>query len=350
MKLADGSILAVGGYGAEKWEDGHLTPPFERSCEIYDVGKHSWRKTGSFAVDQGYFYAVVGLCDGRVLAIGRGEPPFRECELYDPVLGQWKVTGAMRDGHPGATTALLSNGEVLVTGGHRDKETLASCEIFSPAKEKWRPTASLPWSWSGHKMHLLTSGEVLLVGGWASDGKRHVAWKTCLLFDPAREEWRATGDVGVRRDHFQSVTLSDGNILVAGGQTTRLYGDVGETTFIDTCELYEAGTRRWRQIPPVAHHGTRFAVLLGKRFVLLQGTKKSTDGKRTNLPLWLVYDLVSRSWHEIPRPESVWQVSGMMPLGEDRVLVLGRRKIGEKGRFQPQYESFSVELRLVERR
>jgi hypothetical protein len=87
------------------------------------------------------------LADGRVLVAG-GEaaqgvlvPTFpgvpagisarsRAAELYDPLLGVWTPTGAMGTRRASHTATLLTDGRVLVAGGHAADGSTGRAETF----------------------------------------------------------------------------------------------------------------------------------------------------------------------------------------------------------------------------
>jgi hypothetical protein len=60
------------------------------------------------------------------------------------------------------TATLLSNGQVLVTGGNDDP---GSAELYDPATRTWTRTNNLSPSRARHTATLLASGNVLVAGG-----------------------------------------------------------------------------------------------------------------------------------------------------------------------------------------
>jgi hypothetical protein len=61
----------------------------------------------------------------------------------------------------------LNDGTVLIVGGYRDGDVLASAELYDPADGAWRPTAPTILPREGHEATLLADGRVLVAGGSA---------------------------------------------------------------------------------------------------------------------------------------------------------------------------------------
>ncbi|MBM4394027.1 MAG: hypothetical protein FJ090_23110, partial [Deltaproteobacteria bacterium] len=69
-----------------------------------------------------------------------------------------------------------------------------------------------------HTATLLSDGRVLVVGGERSAAGGAVTHHTSAeLFDPATDTFAATGSLSVARSHHAAVRLGDGTVLIAGG-------------------------------------------------------------------------------------------------------------------------------------
>src|SRR3954470_17480143 len=66
-----------------------------------------------------YGHTATLLSDGKVLVAGgiANSVPDKTAELYDPARGTWKLTGSMATARFFATATLLRDGRVLVAGG-----------------------------------------------------------------------------------------------------------------------------------------------------------------------------------------------------------------------------------------
>ena len=108
--LADGRVLALGGSN-ERDAFGQY-----RTAEIFDPATGSFSMTGEMAAARYKISgAVVRLDDGRVLVAAGGSP----AEVYDPARGAFERVGGDADtGFNFSAAALLADGSVLVTGGY----------------------------------------------------------------------------------------------------------------------------------------------------------------------------------------------------------------------------------------
>ena len=163
--LPDGKVLVAGGVSAY---DGKT---YLASAEVYDPATGIWTATGKMIETRGYFTAT-RLTDGRVLvAGGHGRDGsgivLTGAELFDPTRGSWTAAGAMITARYGHAATLLADSSVLVAGGEDGNGYLASAELYDPEKGTWTATASMFEARTGQTATLLRDGTVLLAGGVA---------------------------------------------------------------------------------------------------------------------------------------------------------------------------------------
>ncbi len=73
------------------------------------------------------------LTNGKVLIAARNNGSYMEsAELYDPSTGTWASTGNMNYARYAHTASLLTNGNVIVTGGEDYNGCLNSAELYQP--------------------------------------------------------------------------------------------------------------------------------------------------------------------------------------------------------------------------
>ncbi len=113
-RLADGSVLVVGGLGAS------LVPSM--SAERYDAARNAWTQTGPLAA-AAYAGGLVTLRDGSVFTAGGGA-----AQIYDPASDGWYEV----DGAPTASAPiLLGDGSVLLAGSQGSLMPLSNALRFT---------------------------------------------------------------------------------------------------------------------------------------------------------------------------------------------------------------------------
>lgn len=213
-RLHDGRVLLAGG---------HSNSAVLRSAEIYDPKTGQWSEAGNLSV--GRDPTAILLKDGRVLVsggidwyIGSGKV-YPLAEIYDPVTGQWTITGALRTARYAHKGIALDDGRALVVGGYEPGDALlASTELYDPATELWQSTGSLPSRRVAFGLAKLTDGRVLVAGGFTGDNwKKRTNVASAALYDPKSGLWVETAPMNEERAGFSITLLPDGRVLVAGG-------------------------------------------------------------------------------------------------------------------------------------
>jgi len=135
----------------------------------------------------------------------------------------------MHDGRYDATATRLRNGMVLIAGGIKSfsfgpnptKDYLASAELYDPGTGKFTRTGSMITPRSSATATLLTDGRVLIAGGEGAGPN----YKSCIygilksaeLYDPATGKFSSTGSMLTCRAYNSATRLNDGRVLVVGG-------------------------------------------------------------------------------------------------------------------------------------
>jgi N-acetylneuraminic acid mutarotase len=91
-------------------------------------------------------------------------------EVYDPSTGVWTITGNMHYDIEYHTASLLTNGEVLLTGGLSYASILGSTQLYDPSTGVWTISTHMNDNRYKHTASVLTNGAVLLTGGLNSTG------------------------------------------------------------------------------------------------------------------------------------------------------------------------------------
>ncbi|MFI7121770.1 Kelch repeat-containing protein [Amycolatopsis sp. NPDC049868] len=251
-KLKSGKVLVTGGI------TGPVSSPATGigSAEIYDPGPGKWSPVASMHEPR-YSHSATLLPDGKVLVAGgcavrspRSHRALRSAEIYDPATDQWTVIDPMTDtrfGHPAlrikGDKVLMVGG--IVTAGQSQYAPLAYCELFDPVTRKWTPTGSLASPRKGHQATELSDGTVLVTGGDIPDVMNewqvypYSQW-SCERYNPDTGTWAADTDLGWGISHHRAVRLSTGKVLVIGGTDDGTF-DIGYTSVA----LYDPGPKTW---------------------------------------------------------------------------------------------------------
>ena len=194
------------------------------SSEIFDPKTNTFT-AGPMLKSVRFSHATCLLADGRVLITG-GEHQ-ASTEIIDPRhLSAGSIAGpaltADRDDH---TATLLADGRVLVTGGQQwTGGTQDTAEILDDvtagSSSGFRLIdARMSTRRSDHVAILTPDGTVLLLGGeYDPPSGPDIVLTAVDLFDPATETFRALPDLKSGRDDHRAAVLTDGRILVTGGE------------------------------------------------------------------------------------------------------------------------------------
>ncbi|MGD0018302.1 MAG: kelch repeat-containing protein [Candidatus Limnocylindrales bacterium] len=228
--LADGRVLIFGGCSCTM-------------AELYEPATGRFVPTGSMGVVRTDGVTATRLQDGRVLVAGgddASQTPLASAELYDPATGSFSVTGSMTTARWGQTATLLSDGRVLVAGGSDPSGVdLATAELYDPVTGTFSRTGSLTTARGGHTATTLSDGRVLVVGGSAKCLNGNPSG-SAEVFDPRTGTFNATGSLVRGRLAQSAIPLSDGGVLVLGGNASCVQEEP-----LASAELYDPGTGRF---------------------------------------------------------------------------------------------------------
>ena len=210
--------------------------------EIYDpaTGTGVW---GNPLAQARYFHTATTLSDGRVLiaggALNGASGGIAQAELFDPVAGTFSSAGTMVTGRFLHTATLLANGSVLVTGGLAAGTVLTSAELYSPPTASnpsghWTAVGSIATARNAHTATLLSNGNVLVAGG--QDATFAVTAST-EVFSPVTNSFTA-GHAMLFARAYHTATARSGQVFMIGG-----FGPSGEVKQTDVFggALFSAG-------------------------------------------------------------------------------------------------------------
>jgi hypothetical protein len=226
--------------------------------------------TGSMIDVRAYGATSTLLVDGRVLVTGGtngyiAPGSLSSAEIYDPATGKWTKTGSMAGAHYGQTATLLKDGRVLVVSGCGAH---TAAEIYDPPTGKFTLLGKVAvQGMCDSTATRLLDGRVLLVGG--DDYKSGAVSSLAELFDPGTGKFTRTGSLHTARSYAQAALLPDGRVLVVGGaKSTNTPNEVD----FDSAEIYDPATGKFSETAKMETPRTNFsATLLASGKVLVAG-------------------------------------------------------------------------------
>jgi len=184
------------------------------------------------------------------------------------------ATGSMHTARSGATATLLKNGKVLIVGGAQDHggavSVYASAELYDPATGKFSTTGSMSSARSYATAALLSDGRVLVTGGEGCSDRRSCDVAITSLqrpvsaeiYDPTTGKFIATGSMTGASEQDAAMQLPDGRVMLTG--------------FNEWAEIYDPGSGKFvKTAKNVAFQAA--ATLLSNGKVLLAGSHYATD-------------------------------------------------------------------------
>jgi len=228
--LGDGRVLVTGG------RDSNYNAL--ASAEIFDPASGTFTLTGSMETTR-YFHQATLLSNGQVLVTGgfdAGGNVVAAAELFDAANGNFTPTGSMQTARASHGSTLLNGGKVLVAGGEdANLNSLASAELYDPATRAFTPTGAMQTARAFHTVTPLNNGHVLVTGGTGVSGGFQVSYATAELYDPAVGTFTLTGSMATRRLQQTATLLGNGEVLVTGG----IVLDSVENDPTPTAELFD---------------------------------------------------------------------------------------------------------------
>ncbi|MEO7091696.1 MAG: kelch repeat-containing protein [Polyangiales bacterium] len=199
----------------------------------------AWIATFNTKQQHGYhkmFLLSAGVDAGKVLiAGGTGSAP-NSTELFDPGTNTWANAGLLPDASglgQGSNGVQLADGRIVMAGGFpaSGATTVARSTTFWRGLDGvWVVGASMSGGRAWHTMNVVTVAgrqRVLVAGGQPQSSlsttilpsKSSESYVPFVTGDPTSDNWIPVGNMSITRTHGGSAVLSDGRVVVAGGDT-----------------------------------------------------------------------------------------------------------------------------------
>jgi hypothetical protein len=209
----------------------------------------------------------------------------------------------------------LSNGNVLVAGGvNKQGVVLTSAEIYDAAAGAWNAAGDLSVPRAYHTANLLSDGTVLVIGGEVileilPNRVRYLTYDSAEIYDPATGIWTPTAKMPSPRGHHASTLLADGKVLVIGGDNDHLNQN--------SAALYDPATGTWRSTgDSLVARWQPHATLLPNGEVLVAGGNGGIQSSE-------LYDPVTGQWRATGLMTSPRREHTLTVLPDGKVLAAG---------------------------
>lgn len=327
--LDDGGALLVGGRAATRG----LLSTLRRIAQVEDLQptgaaerfnalRERWESVDPLPVALIAPHTIT-LSDGSVVVLGGhdGEQALDHAFRFDPTAGMWERLPSMPE--PRAQAAVARMGEDwVVVGGVRDGGALATSTLVYRATERvWQTYPGPRMPRVGHELVPEPDGSLLLVGG---ENPEMGLLPTAERLDPQILTWSVAGHLAQGRVHAAASEI-DGSVVVAGGTDAR-------GTPLVTTEALQDG--RWTGLRPLADPR------VGARAVSAGGALAVVGGGQLGASM---LDVDRGTWNTV-KPASPMESLGMgiidsagaavtLAIGLIGVmtLFLGLMKVGEAG-------------------
>ena len=264
--LADGRILAVGGFGGSGTQMGIA------NAEIFDPAGKTWTVAPKMAYSRWYPTATT-LADGRVLVTAGWQTSAHTNagvpEIYDPGTNQWtQLTGANNPFETYPFMFLLGDGRVLHVGG---TEYATDTEALDVSSQTW--TVIDPRVLDGGSATMYLPGKIMKAGSATDSQGSGPSSNTTFVLDmnQANPAWEQTPSMAYARSFLNLTTLPDGSVLATGGESDKNGGIIGNAVY--AAELWSPQSQTWTTMAsmhtPREYHST--ALLLPDGRVVVSG-------------------------------------------------------------------------------
>ena len=188
-------------------------------------------------------HAATALSDGRVLITGGHDSAgnlVAVSEIFDPATQTSTASATLTTARADHTATLLADGRVLVAGGTGASGSLSSAEIFDGSGFHVVGSA-MTAARTRHTATLLNNGSVLITGGEATG--------TAEIFNPTNQTFSPTlWNLTVARSGHTATLFTDDSVLLAGGNSDslELFTPADQKFTVDTATMSAVRTGHWR--------------------------------------------------------------------------------------------------------
>ena len=179
--------------------------------------------------------------DNELFVIG-GEDSWRDVQIYNPVLQEWRQGASMEAARAGHNAVLLQ-GHIYVIAGHNGECCQNSAECYNPLTDQWAEISSMS-DVRRSAAAVAVGGKILVVGGFGNMSV-HTVESSCEIFDPTVNQWSLVPSLSIPRARSG---------IVGVGDTVYLFG--GEDEEVLRCEVqyFDSKTSKWNEISYIPNY------------------------------------------------------------------------------------------------
>jgi hypothetical protein len=272
--LNNGNVLLTGGYSS--------SGQYLAESEVFNVASLTFTATGSMATARESHTASL-LPNGTVLIAGgyNGSGYVGTAEIYNPSTGTFSATGNLNTARSGQTATVLNSGSVLLTGGDGASGVLASSEVYSPATATFTVSGNLNTPRDGHSATLLNNGTVLIAAGNSGEGIS-VCLSNAELYNPTSGVFTYTGSLVTARVGHTATLLSNGTVLISGGDICERSGGHEVKYPTNAAEIYNGSTFAATGNLNYARAGQTTTLILDEKVLVAGGSITSAASELYN--------------------------------------------------------------------
>ncbi len=231
------------------------------------------------------------------------------------------TTGTMTTTRAFHTADLLSTNKVLLAGGsYRSGTSVAfhsTTELYDPSTKTFAATGPMTAARGNHASVMLSDGKVLITGGQNSTG----VLQTAETYDPTSGSWTATaGAMTGPRQRHQMVSLGTSGVLVAGGQTA--------SAPLSTAELYSPSARTFTATNPMLWPRRDFTLAAIPGGKVLAANGWANIWPNVDLSQCELFEPLTGTWASTGASTVARSGAGAAVLKDGRVLVAGGYAVG----------------------
>jgi hypothetical protein len=236
--LSNGMVLITGGLSLPS---GATTATPTSSAELFNPTTDTFTSTGAMSNARAYHFAVT-LPSGNVLIAGgcsSTQSVARSTEVYNLSTGAFVSGPSMLTPHCSGQVTILQSGQILLSGGFDSSNgAVVGSEIFDPTSNTFTTVGAMVQERYNHTATLFQNGQVLLVGG--SNGAAFLF--SSEYYNPTTQLFSAGPSLAAYRDYPAAALIpSSGQAAIFGGglapietiSTTGALSSIGELSIRD---------------------------------------------------------------------------------------------------------------------